>query len=109
MRKTFYNLIVWIMILVLALTACAHLQTTAADNSTPVAVSSNDVIAEGHLKPVHAANLLFQAPGVVEEVNVQIGDAVQKGDVLARLTNADQATAQLAAANLELIDAQQVL
>jgi HlyD family secretion protein len=109
MRKTFYNLIVVIMILALALSACANLQTTAADNSTPVAVSSNDVIAEGHLKPVHAANLLFQAPGIVEEVNVQIGDTVSKGDVLARLANADQAAAQLAAANLELIEAQQAL
>ncbi|MGZ9220565.1 MAG: HlyD family secretion protein [Anaerolineales bacterium] len=109
MRKTFYNLIVWTMILALALTACANQQGTAADNSTPVAASSNNVIAEGHLKPVHAANLLFQAPGVVEEINVQLADTVNKGDVLSRLANADQAEAQLAAANFELIDAQQAL
>src|SRR5215216_621007 len=109
MRKTFYNLIVLVMILALTLSACANQQTTAADNVTPVVASSNDVIAEGHLKPIHAANLSFQAPGVVEEINVKIDDTVSKGDVLAQLSNADQAEAQLAAANLEWVDAQQAL
>ena len=109
MKKAFYNLIVLLMILALGLTACANQQTVAAGDTTPVAVSSNDVIAEGQLKPVHAANLSFQVPGIVEEINVKIGDRVGKGDVLARLSNADQAAAQLAAANLELIDAQQAL
>lgn len=97
------------MILMVTLTACANQQTATVENATPVVVSSNDVIAEGHLKPIHAANLSFQAPGVVEEINVKIGDTVSKGDVLARLANAEQAEAQLAAANLELIDAQQSL
>jgi multidrug resistance efflux pump len=40
---------------------------------------------------------------------VEIGDSVREGDVLARLSNASQAEAQLAAANLELLDAQQAL
>src|SRR5688572_8453408 len=109
MRKTFYELLILIMVLALGLTACANQRTIAADNATPVTVSSNDVIAEGHLKPVHAANLVFQAPGVVEEINVQVGDTVSKGDVLARLSNADQAQAQLAAANLQRVEAQQAL
>ena len=109
MKKTLNAMILLAVILALALTACANQQTTAADNATPVPVSSNDVIAEGHLKPVHAANLAFQAPGVVEEINVKIDDAVGKGDVLTRLSNADQAEAQLAAANLERVDAQQAL
>jgi multidrug resistance efflux pump len=72
-------------------------------------VSSDAVVAEGHLRPVHAANLSFQARGIVEEVVVKIGDRVSAGDVLARLTNASQAEAQLAAANLELLTAQQAL
>ena len=109
MKKTFYELLILVMVLALGLTACANQPTIAAGDATPVAVSSNDVIAEGHLKPVHAANLLFQAPGVVEELNVQVGDTVNKGDVLARLSNADQAEAQRAAANLERVEAQQAL
>ena len=109
MKKTFYSLILMVMILGITLTACANQQAIATDSATPVPVSSNDVIAEGHLKPIHAANLSFQAPGVVEEINVQIGDTVSKGDALARLANAEQAEAQLSAANLELMDAQQSL
>src|SRR5690606_17889611 len=56
-----------------------------------------------------AVNLTFQAIGIVEEVNVKIGDSVKKGDALARLSNASVAEAQLAAANLELVGAQQAL
>jgi multidrug resistance efflux pump len=45
----------------------------------------------------------------VEQVNVKVGDKVTKGDVLARLSNASQAEAQLAAARLALVSAQQDL
>ncbi len=109
MKKTLNTLALLTVIFVLALTACANQPATATQNATLAAVSSNDVIAEGHLKPVHAANLSFQAHGVVEEINVKTGDMVGKGDVLARLSDAEQAEAQLAAANLELVDAQQAL
>ncbi|MCK7505759.1 MAG: HlyD family secretion protein [Desulfobacterales bacterium] len=45
----------------------------------------------------------------MEQVTVKIGDRVSAGDVLARLSNADQAEAGLAAADLELLSAQQAL
>jgi multidrug resistance efflux pump len=93
----------------LALSACAPQQTASAQDPTPDAVTSDDVVAEGRLKPIRAANLSFQMAGIVEEVNVQIGDRVSQGDVLARLANADQAQAQLAAASLALVEAQQAL
>jgi multidrug efflux pump subunit AcrA (membrane-fusion protein) len=111
MKKTFYNLTMLVLILALGLTACANQQETPVQDDTPAApvVSSDSVVAEGHLKPVHAANLSFQARGIVETVNVEIGDRVSKGDVLARLANASQAEAQLAAANLELVNAQQAM
>jgi multidrug efflux pump subunit AcrA (membrane-fusion protein) len=111
MKKTFYNLMMLIVILALGLTACANQQATPAQDNTPSspAVSSNTVVAEGRFKPIHAANLSFQARGIVEQVNVKIGDRVRKGDVLARLSNASQAEAGLAAANLELLNAQQAL
>lgn len=111
MKKTSYNLMMLIIILALGLTACANQQATPAQDNVPTgsSVSSDAVVAEGHLKPVHAANLSFQARGIVKEVNVKIGSQVSAGDVLARLSNASQAEAQLAAANLELLDAQQTL
>jgi len=91
-----------------ALTACANQQAAPTQDSAPSApvLSADSVVAEGHIKPALAANLSFQARGLVEEVNVKIGDRVSKGDVLARLSNASQAEAQLAAANLELVQAQ---
>jgi len=91
-----------------ALTACANQQAAPTQDSAPSApvISADSVVAEGHIKPALAANLSFQARGVVEEVNVEIGARVSKGDVLARLSNASQAEAQLAAANLELVQAQ---
>jgi multidrug resistance efflux pump len=110
MKKKFFNLMMLIVILALVLSACANKQAQTTQNATPVnAAATNTVIAEGHLKPASAANLSFQVRGVVEDVSVKIGDKVSKGDVLARLSNASQAEAQLAAANLELLNAQQAL
>jgi len=108
MKNKLYNLIMLVVVLALALTACGN-QPAAAITSPAesVAVSSDDVIAEGKLEPAQAANLSFQVRGMVEEVNVKIGDSVNKGDVLARLANSDQAMAQVTGANLELVQAQQ--
>ena len=108
MKKSTYTSFMLFIIFAVTFAACTNQQTATPDNS-PAIVASSTVVAEGHIKPVHAVNLSFQAFGAVEEINVQIGDSVRKGDLLARLTNAAQAEAQLSAANLELIDAQQSL
>lgn len=96
MKKKMLFLVSVIALLSLALTACGGAQTPAATEE-PVAelVVSGDVIAEGRLEPAHAANLSFQARGVVEEVFVKVGDTVSEGDVLARLANAGTAEAQV--------------
>ena len=111
MKKTINNLMVLTLILALGLTACANQEATPVQGTAPSspAVSSSAVVAEGHLKPVRAANLSFQARGIVEQVNVKIGDRVSTGNVLAKLSNAGQAEAGLAAAKLELLNAQQTL
>lgn len=107
MKNTTKTIFMLTVIFTLALTACANqpaeTQQPAAQNiAAPVGV-----IAEGKLRPVQAVNLSFQARGTVAEVNVQIGDSVDQGDVLARLSNFDAAQAQVTAANLELLQAQQ--
>lgn len=106
MRKKIFNLTMFIVILALTLTACANPPATQQPveqiSSTP-----DGIVAEGKLEPIHAANLTFQVRGIVDEVNVKIGDTVTKGDVLARLANFDQAMAQLSTASLELTQAQQ--
>jgi HlyD family secretion protein len=108
MKNTTRTLSMLLLIFALALTACAN-QQAAAQDIVPTSTGSGPVIAEGHLKPVHAANLSFQVRGVVSETNVKLGDSVKKGDVLARLSNADVAAAQLAAAQLDLANAQYLL
>jgi len=101
-------MLMWLVIL--TLTACGGQQTAQTPPPVaPVSVKPDGIIAEGKLKPEQAANLSFQARGMVEEVTVKIGDQVNKGDVLARLANASEAEAQLASANLEMISAQQAL
>ena len=109
MKNNFYNFKLLFMLFVLGLAACANQPTTSAPGSTPEVAPSNDVIAEGRLKPVRAVSLSFQQFGIVEEVSVKIGDPVGEGDLLARLANADQAEAQLAAARLALVEAQQAM
>ena len=91
----------------LVLSACANQPVITQETTTPNAINPEGVVAEGRLKPIHAANLSFQARGIVEEIHVNIGDAVQQGDVLLRLSNSDVAMAQWTAANLELTQAQQ--
>jgi multidrug efflux pump subunit AcrA (membrane-fusion protein) len=109
MKKKILNLFVLGTIFVLLASACANqpAATPAAESEPDPSVEG--VIAEGNLKPERAVNLSFQAVGVVDEVNVQIGDAVSEGDVLARLSNASQAEAQLAGARLAQVTAQQEL
>jgi multidrug resistance efflux pump len=70
-------------------------QPTAAPLPSAAVVSPDEVITEGRLKPIQAANLSFQARGIVEQVFVKAGDRVSEGDVLVRLANAGAAEAQL--------------
>src|SRR5260221_8763306 len=109
MKKKLYNLMMLTVIVALALTACANKPAAASSISAPASAKTGSVIAGGKLKPVQGSDLSFQARGIVEAINVKIGDHVKKGDVLARLSNVPQAEAQLAAAKLELLDAQQAL
>jgi multidrug efflux pump subunit AcrA (membrane-fusion protein) len=107
MKNATKMLITLIIISSLALTACANQPAATPQTVEAAAASPEGVVAEGKLKPIHAANLSFQARGTVEEIRVKIGDTVRQGDVLARLADSDVAAAQLAAANLELTQAQQ--
>ncbi|MCC6298369.1 MAG: efflux RND transporter periplasmic adaptor subunit [Anaerolineales bacterium] len=97
------------LILIFTLTACANQPAGTPAPTVDSVIAPEGVVAEGRLEPIHAANLTFQARGIVEDVNVKIGDAVKKGDALARLSTATVAEAQLAAARLELTIAQQAL
>jgi multidrug resistance efflux pump len=96
MKKQILTMIALLTIFTLALAACGNQPTTTPAPS--VVVSPNEVVAEGRLEPIHAANLSFQAHGVVEDVLVNEGDSVKQGDVLVRLSNAGIAESQVVTA-----------
>jgi multidrug resistance efflux pump len=65
------------------------------------------VVVEGRLVPRESEQLAFFTNGQVEEILVEEGDQVKKGDVLARLGNREAIEASIAAAEAELLAAQQ--
>ena len=97
MKKQISNIIVLLVILSIALSACGN-QPAPATPAPVNIISSNNVVAEGRLKPVKGTNLSFQVRGLVEEILVKAGDSVSQGDILARLANAGGAQAQIVVA-----------
>ena len=94
----------------LLLTACGAIGQSGTP--TPVVtpeVESALVRAEGRVVPRHYANLSTAASGQVTELLVQEGDQVQAGAVILRLGDREQYQAQIAAAEMELLSAQQAL
>jgi multidrug efflux pump subunit AcrA (membrane-fusion protein) len=89
---------------VLVLTACTPAQATPAPAA---AANSSGVVAEGHVTPRDDLKLAFSARAKVAEILVSEGQTVKKGDALVRQADSEQAQAALAAANLELTQAQQ--
>ena len=93
MKKNILKFITLFAVLALFLSACGN--ATQATPAPSQVVTSNEVVAEGRLEPIHATNLTFQVRGVVEQVLVSGGDTVSEGDVLVRLSNAGGAEAQV--------------
>ena len=81
--------------------------TATPPPTTDPGSSPSGVIAEGHIVPKESSELFFQSGGVVEEVLVKEGDLVTKGSALVRLGDSQGAEANLAAAQAELLAAQQ--
>lgn len=86
---------------------------TAIPAPPVVAVTKCDVeqtvTAPGKLVNTHTQKIEMPAAGQLAAVLVQAGDTVQTGQVLARLANAETFSATVAAAQLELLQAQQAL
>ena len=88
-----------------AAAASSRLQTASASRGTIVAM----VNAAGNVSTAQTASLNFQTTGRVAQVNVQVGDHVKQGQVLASLDTTDldlalksaQATLATAQANLD--------
>lgn len=82
---------------------------TSLPTVQPNVSQSGDVTAECRLIPVRNVNLSFNSGGLVAEVFGTEGQRVNQGDLLATLSNQEQAEASIASAELELVNAQQAL
>jgi len=103
--KKMTNLLLILTALTLILSACGG--QDEMPTSQPALLPVEAVIAEGHLVPNDDLTLSFTVRGKVAEILVAEGETVREGDVLIRLADREQAEAALAAAQLELITAQQ--
>ena len=82
---------------------------TAAPAADAPVKPTNQIVIEGRVMPRDYANLSFVSPGTVGAVLVSEGQVVEQGTVLIELDNRAQAEAGLKAAELEQLNAQQVL
>lgn len=79
---------------------------TASILQRDVRVSIN---GSGTLITTNAYDLNFSSQGVVEELNVQLGDKVKAGDVLAKQGNSITLEANIASSELNVLEAQKTL
>lgn len=84
-------------------------QTPEGSATLPPVRSNSSVMAEGRVVPAQEAQLSFSTGGVVDEVLVAEGEMVEAGQVIVRLKGNEKLKAAVAAAELELLSAQQAL
>ena len=89
------------------ISGCELAQSETEQVSVPLPVLDDGVIVEAMLVPANFLVLRFTMPGRVAEVNVEEGEEVEAGQVLARLDHAEALEAQLLAANLAVMEAEQ--
>jgi len=92
------------------LSGCSSLSLgtkNAEPAAVPIVEASSGVLAEGRVVPHQSVLLAFPVGGMLGETQVQEGDTVKTGAVLASLTNRENADAAVKSAELELEVAQQ--
>jgi HlyD family secretion protein len=109
MRHSLPRLMLHLMLLSLMLVGCGTDAPAPETAGLPAesAIPEAAITVDGRLVPKAAVRPAFVAGGTVAEVLVAPGDVVAPGDPLARLDGAEQAAAAVAAAELELLAAQQ--
>ncbi|MGW8250552.1 MAG: HlyD family secretion protein, partial [Anaerolineales bacterium] len=93
------------------LLAGCQINTQAAQEPTqiPIVTGESGVTVEGKLVPLEDVQLSFNMPGMITEVLVEEGESVEQGQVLARLDQRPRLASAVAAAELEVVTAQQAL
>lgn len=93
--------------------AIAPAQAEAEPTTSAAAVvltgPTGRVVAEAEVVPFSYTNLSFIRSGVIEEVNFEEGELIEAGQIIAVLEGREHLEAAVAAAELELLNAQQAL
>lgn len=81
----------------------------APSQGMPQPQVKGEVVASGTVVPAKEAQVAFALAGELEMVNVEVGNKVEAGQVLARLEGTEQLQAALSRAELDVLVAQQAL
>jgi len=98
-----------IVLSALVITIIAACSPNGSDAQATTTVAQPAIIAEGRLLPVKVLDHSFAVSGQIAEVNVESGDEVRKGQILARIQDSAELNAILAGAEREALAAQQAL
>jgi multidrug resistance efflux pump len=113
LKKHTTRLYIFLLFATLALAGCDSLPLGGAASPTPIVVPvvtpGDTLTIEGRLVPVRDAWLSFEQAGILAAAEVEAGDEVQTGDVLARLADRQQLTSLVQAAELEVQRAEQAI
>ncbi len=99
MNKRILFIISSLVLMSVVISACGSTPTATqtVEATTTVKTTSLSTAAEGNLEPLQTTSLNFTGSGLVAEVLVKEGQAVQTGEVIARLKNDAQRNAVLEA------------
>jgi HlyD family secretion protein len=108
MKKTLKALtFLTILLCMLMQSACSPTEENNASNFQIEELGDLDLLIEGRIIPHQWVILSFSGSGLIGEIYFDIGEIVQTGDIIARLSGHEQLKASLAATELELLSAQQ--
>ena len=88
---------------------CGSQTVTGQTEITPVSetqAAGDGIVAEGEVVPIRFVSLSFPTAGIVEEILFDEGQFVAEDDVISRLQGKERLMANVASAELELINAQ---
>jgi len=94
-------------LIALTMAACGTAPATPQATQVPIVIADSSVVAEGHLEPVHFAEIAFSTSGVVDSVLVEEGQQVKQGQRLIQLGG--ELDKNFTAAQTELVSAQQAM